>query len=55
MSLKSVEVGNVDIIMLDNFNIADTKLAVELIDGKYRIESSGGITFETHRLCRMWC
>lgn len=44
---KVLEVGNVDIIMLDNFNIADTKLAVELIDGRYKIESSGGITFET--------
>lgn len=34
-------------IMLDNFTIEDTLKAVELIDGKYETESSGGITLET--------
>lgn len=36
-------------IMLDNFSIKDTKKAVELINGRYEIESSGGITYETLR------
>ncbi len=41
--------GGVDRIMLDNFNIENTRKAVELIAGKYEIESSGGITFKTLR------
>lgn len=48
--LKQVlDCGGVDRIMLDNFSVDDTKKAVEMIDGKYEIESSGGITFETIR------
>lgn len=39
----------VDRIMLDNFSVEDTKKAVEMIDGKYETESSGGITFDTIR------
>jgi nicotinate-nucleotide pyrophosphorylase (carboxylating) len=39
--------GNLDRIMLDNFSPADTKKAVELIAGRFEIESSGGITLET--------
>lgn len=41
--------GGVDRIMLDNFNPADTKKAVEIIAGRFETESSGGITFETIR------
>ncbi len=41
--------GGVDRIMLDNFNPADTKKAVEIIAGRFDTESSGGITFETIR------
>lgn len=41
--------GGVDRIMLDNFSVADTRKAVEIIAGKYETESSGGITFETIR------
>ena len=41
--------GGVDRIMLDNFSVADTKKAVELIGGRFETESSGGITFETIR------
>ncbi len=41
--------GGVDRIMLDNFSVADTKKAVEIIAGKYETESSGGITIETIR------
>ncbi|MDR2138292.1 MAG: carboxylating nicotinate-nucleotide diphosphorylase [Tannerella sp.] len=41
--------GGVDRIMLDNFNIADTRKAVRLVAGRCEIESSGGITFDTLR------
>lgn len=41
--------GGVDRIMLDNFSVADTKKAVEIIAGKYETESSGGITIDTIR------
>ncbi len=48
--LKEVlRVGTVHRIMLDNFTVEDTKKAVEMIDGKYETESSGGITLETIR------
>lgn len=46
---KVLKIGNVDRIMLDNFNINDTKTAVKLINGRFETESSGGITFETLR------
>lgn len=39
--------GNIDRIMLDNFTPADLSKALELIDGKYETEASGGITEET--------
>lgn len=39
--------GGFQRIMLDNYNIADTKKAVKLINGKYEVESSGGITEKT--------
>ncbi|WP_018108676.1 carboxylating nicotinate-nucleotide diphosphorylase [Bacteroides propionicifaciens] len=39
--------GGVNRIMLDNFSPALTRQAVELINGVYETESSGGITFET--------
>lgn len=39
--------GGVDRIMLDNFSIENTKKAVGMIAGRYEVESSGGITFET--------
>ncbi len=42
-------VGRIDRIMLDNFTPADTRKAVEMVGGRYEIESSGGITFETLR------
>ena len=41
--------GGVDRIMLDNFTPEETRKAVELIDGRYETESSGGITFDTIR------
>lgn len=39
-----MEIGGIDRIMIDNFSIADTKKAVEMIGGKYETEASGGIT-----------
>lgn len=41
--------GGVDRILLDNFNYDDTKRAVEMIGGRFKTESSGGITLETAR------
>lgn len=44
-----LEHGGVNRIMLDNFSVEDTRMAVDLIGGKYEIESSGGITSDTIR------
>ena len=41
--------GGVNRIMLDNFSVADTKKAVDIIAVRYETESSGGITFDTIR------
>lgn len=46
---QAMDCGGIDRIMLDNFNVADTKKAVEIVAGKYEVESSGGITFDTLR------
>jgi nicotinate-nucleotide pyrophosphorylase (carboxylating) len=52
-SLQEVEevlaIGNVDVIMLDNMDVETMKKAVSMIDGKYKVEASGGITEETIR------
>ena len=42
-------VGNVDIIMLDNFSFEDMRTAVKKINGKYKTEASGGINETTIR------
>jgi nicotinate-nucleotide pyrophosphorylase (carboxylating) len=44
-----LHVGQVDIIMLDNMDVATMKKAVKMINGKYKTEASGGITEETIR------
>lgn len=44
-----LRVGGIDRIMLDNFNIENTREAVRRINGRYETESSGGITFDTLR------
>jgi len=41
--------GGVDRIMLDNFSVADTRKAVDIIGGRVETESSGGITYDTIR------
>ena len=45
---RALKVG-VDRVMLDNFSPADTKKAVEFINGRVETESSGGITIDTLR------
>jgi nicotinate-nucleotide pyrophosphorylase (carboxylating) len=44
-----LKVGGIDFIMLDNFSIEDTRNAVKIINNKYKIESSGGITLHNLR------
>ena len=44
-----LNIGGVDRIMLDNFSPEKTKKAVECVNGRVDLESSGGITFETIR------
>ena len=46
---QAMDCGGIDRIMLDNFSVADTKKAVEIVGGEYETESSGGITFDTLR------
>jgi nicotinate-nucleotide pyrophosphorylase (carboxylating) len=41
--------GGIDRIMLDNFTLEETRAAVNMIDGRFETESSGGITLETVR------
>jgi nicotinate-nucleotide pyrophosphorylase (carboxylating) len=44
-----MQIGGVDRIMLDNFDLETTRKAVERIAGKYETESSGGITLKNLR------
>ena len=44
-----MQAGHVHRIMLDNFSIADTRKAAELIEGRYETESSGKITLDNLR------
>jgi nicotinate-nucleotide pyrophosphorylase (carboxylating) len=44
-----LNLGGVDRIMFDNFTPEMTKKGVEMVAGRYEIESSGGITFNTLR------
>lgn len=46
---EAMECGGINRIMLDNFSVADTKKAVDIVGGKFETESSGGITFDTIR------
>lgn len=52
-SLNDVEtvlrVGGVRRIMLDNFTVSDTRKAVEMVNGSFETESSGGINLSTIR------
>jgi len=44
-----IRIGNVNRIMLDNFSIENTKIAIDLINKKFETESSGGITLQNIR------
>lgn len=46
---RVMRVGGVNRIMLDNFTPENTQKAVDMIGGRYEVESSGGITFDTLR------
>ena len=46
---EALDCGLMQRIMLDNFSVEDTKRAVEIIAGRFEVESSGGITKETLR------
>lgn len=39
--------GSVNRVMLDNFNLKDMVAAVKLINGKFEVEASGGVTHTT--------
>lgn len=45
-----ISIGGVNRIMLDNFSPENLKKAVDIIDGKYETEASGGITESTLRM-----
>ena len=52
-NLKEVEEAlttKADVIMLDNFDIEEMKIAVKLINGKCKVEASGGVNLETVKL-----
>ncbi len=44
-----LSVGGIQRIMLDNFNTATLREAVQMIGGRFETEASGGITLETAR------
>ncbi len=44
-----LRIGQVDRIMLDNFNFNDLRTAVKLINSRFETEASGGITEDTLR------
>lgn len=46
---KVLSVGGVTRIMFDNFSVEQTRKAVDLVNGRFETESSGGITLETIR------
>jgi nicotinate-nucleotide pyrophosphorylase (carboxylating) len=45
---EALEAG-VDVIMLDNMSVQDMRAAVELVNGRTKVEASGGIRLETIR------
>lgn len=45
--IQVLEIGGIDYIMLDNMDVHEMKKAVNLINGEYLVEASGGITEDT--------
>jgi len=50
---EALEAGNIDRIMLDNFELPLLKEAVEIIAGRYEVEASGGVTIHNVRKVAM--
>lgn len=52
-SLKELEIaleaGGMTRIMLDNFDLEDLEKGVDMIDGRFEVEASGGVNLETVR------
>ncbi len=46
---EAMEVGGINRIMLDNFTPEELKKALQIVDGKYETEASGGISIDTIR------
>jgi nicotinate-nucleotide pyrophosphorylase (carboxylating) len=46
---RVLSLGGIERIMLDNFSVEDTRKAVEIVAGRFPLESSGGITIDTIR------
>jgi len=44
-----LEIGGINRILLDNFNFSDLRNAVNIINGRFITEASGGITIDTIR------
>lgn len=44
-----LEIGGITRIMLDNFEVEDMRRAVKIINKRFEVEASGGITLETVR------
>jgi nicotinate-nucleotide pyrophosphorylase (carboxylating) len=47
--LQTALTAGADVVLLDNFDPAETRKAVAIVNGRVPIESSGGITLETVR------
>ncbi|PWH07321.1 carboxylating nicotinate-nucleotide diphosphorylase [Brachybacterium endophyticum] len=45
--IEPVIAGGVDVIMLDNFSLADLERGVQIVDGRAIVEASGTVTLET--------
>jgi nicotinate-nucleotide pyrophosphorylase (carboxylating) len=46
---QALSAGGIDRILLDNFSVENTRKAVDMVAGKYELESSGNITSDTIR------
>lgn len=49
LQLREALAHDPDVIMLDNFTVEDMREAVKLVDGRIKLEASGGITLDTVR------
>ena len=48
--LKEVLVGNPDLIMLDNMSVEQCREAVTIVNGKTKLEASGGLSLENAKV-----